>query len=124
MNGDRGVDREVSGWGGHDPDVLGSLAAERVHLAWNRTALSWGGAGAATVRYFADDGLLRPSTAIGFAMLTVGALSWAGGAQEYRRTTAAIRADEPVRVRGGVLRAMAWLTTMVCLAVIAVELSR
>ncbi len=118
------MDGAASGWAGHHPDVLGSLAAERVHLAWNRTALSWGGAGAATVRYFADDGFLRPSTAIGFAMLMVGALSWAGGTSEYRRTMAAIRADEPVRVRGGVLRAMAWFTTVVCLGVIAVELTR
>jgi uncharacterized membrane protein YidH (DUF202 family) len=72
--------------------VLGSLANERTHLAWQRTAMSWAGAGAAVIRVFAEDGVLRLRTATGALMVLVGALVWVDGQRRYRAADAAIRA--------------------------------
>ena len=102
--------------GAHAPNaVLASLANERTLLAWQRTAMSWGGAGAIVTRYFADDGLLRPHTLVGVGMLLVGALMWMDGTRRYRHADAAIRRDEDVTVPIGTIRAV-WLATVVAIA--------
>jgi uncharacterized membrane protein YidH (DUF202 family) len=89
------TDAVASGDGGGADDstspVLSSLANERNLLAWQRTAMSWGGAGAVVTRYFATDGLLRPQTVVGMLMLVVGALMWLDGARRYHRVADALR---------------------------------
>ena len=101
--------------------VLASLANERSLLAWQRTAMSWGGAGAIVTRYFASDGLLRAHTLVGVAMLLVGALMWLDGTRRYRRADAAIRRDDDVAVPVATIRAV-WLATVAAItAAVLVE---
>ena len=78
--------------------VLPSLANERSHLAWQRTAMSWGGAGAVVTRYFAEDGLVTAADDGGVLMIVVGALMWLDGAAA---TTA------PVAIRRRAVRSVA-----------------
>ena len=102
-----------------DAGVLGSLANERTHLAWQRTAMSWAGAGAAVIRVFAEDGVLRPRTATGVLMVLVGGLVWVDGQRRYRAADAAIRAGAPPRVPVHSIRAV-WLATVLAVAVTVV----
>lgn len=95
--------------------VLTSLANERSHLAWQRTAMSWGAAGALVTRYFATEGLFTAQTTVGMLMLVVGALMWLDGTRRYHRAATAIRAADPVPVPVGTIR-MVWLATVVVIA--------
>ena len=108
---------------GDDGVVLSSLANERTHLAWQRTAMSWGGAGAVVTRYFADDGVLRPQTGIGALMLLVGALMWLDGSRRYHAADDAIRAGRSVPVPTTILRAVWSATVLVITAAVAVEIA-
>jgi uncharacterized membrane protein YidH (DUF202 family) len=106
-----------------DDGVLSSLANERSHLAWQRTAMSWGGAGAVVTRYFAEDGILTLRTTVGMAMLVVGALMWLDGSRRYHHAARAIREGRPVEVPVATLRAV-WLATVVVIALaVGVELA-
>lgn len=99
-----------------DEGVRGSLANERTHLAWQRTAMSWAGAGAVVTRYFAEDGVLRPRTATGVLMLLIGGLIWRDGSRRYRRADEAIRAGRPPVVPADAIRVV-WLATVAVIAV-------
>lgn len=104
-----------------DEGVRGSLANERTHLAWQRTAMSWAGAGAVVTRYFSEDGVLRPRTATGVLMMLIGGLIWIDGSQRYRRAHEAIREGRAPVVPAATIRVV-WLATVVVIAVtIAVE---
>lgn len=106
-----------------DAAVLGSLANERTHLAWQRTAMSWAGAGAVVMRYFAEDGVLRPRTATGALMVLIGALMWLDGSRRYHAADAAIRRGERPQVPTRTIHSV-WLATVVVTGVaIAVELA-
>ncbi len=106
---------------GHDPDVLGSLANERNGLAWQRTALSWVASGAAVARYFAEGGLLRPSTVIGLIMVVIGAVMWLESARRYRYDAHAIRSNEVVRSPAASIRLLWLVTTSLIAMAIVVE---
>jgi putative membrane protein len=108
-------------WSGHHPDVIDSLANERVGLAWQRTALSWLAAGLVVVRYFSADGLLHRRTVVGWAMVVVAGILWRDGARRYRAVDRALRTDQPTPVpRGTIL--MVWIATVtVIFASIAFE---
>ena len=112
------------GWQGHDRDVLGSLANERNGLAWQRTALSWFGAGAAVVRYFSGDGLVTSRSTIGYLMLVLGAFIWIDGTRRYQFHDQRIRDDAPNVVPAGTIRSIGYATTAVIVAIIVVELTR
>ena len=103
--------------------VLSSLANERNLLAWQRTAMSWGGAGAVVTRYFATDGLLRAQTVVGMLMLVVGALMWLDGTRRYHRVADALRAPgaRAVAIPLATIRVV-WLSTVaVTVAAVVVE---
>ena len=101
--------------------VIESVAAERNLLAWQRTAMSWGGAGAVITRYFGTDGLLRPQTAIGMLMLLVGALMWLDGTRRYHRVTAALRAGQHPPLPMATIRVVWAATVVATLAAVVVE---
>lgn len=108
-------------WSGHHPDVIDSLANERVGLAWQRTALSWLAAGVAVVRYFASDGLLHRRTVIGWAMVAVAGILWVDGTRRYRAVDRALRTDQPTSVPTATIR-LVWIATVtVIFASIAFE---
>jgi len=107
---------------GAEAPVVRSLANERNLLAWQRTAMSWGGAGAVVTRYFATDGLLQPQTAVGMLMLVIGALMWLDGTQRYRRAAASIRAAETPGVPIVTIRVVWVATVAVTVAAALVEL--
>ncbi len=113
---------ETADWQGHDPDVLNSLANERNGLAWQRTALSWLGAGAAVVRYFSSNGLLTARTSVGYLMLMLGLFMGFDGSRRYRYHDRRIRDDEPHMVPATTIRAIGYATTLVIALIIAVEL--
>ena len=105
-----------------DGGVRGSLANERTHLAWQRTAMSWAGAGAVVTRYFAEDGVVRPRTATGVLMVLIGGLIWLDGSRRYRRADEAIRRGDTPVVPTATIRVV-WLATVaVVTATIVVEL--
>ena len=96
-------------------EVAASLANERNLLAWQRTAMSWAAAGAVVTRYFATDGLLRPSTVVGMLMMVVGALVWLDGTRRYHRAVIAIRANLHVPVPVRAIQAV-WIASVVVIA--------
>jgi uncharacterized membrane protein YidH (DUF202 family) len=99
----------------HVSEVAASLANERNLLAWQRTAMSWAAAGAVVTRYFATDGLLRPSTVVGMLMMVVGALVWLDGTRRYHRAVIAIRANAHVPVPVRAIQAV-WIASVVVIA--------
>jgi uncharacterized membrane protein YidH (DUF202 family) len=101
--------------------IAASLANERTLLAWQRTAMSWAGAGAVVIRYFATEGLLRPPTVVGMLMLVVGALVWLDGTRRYHRAAIAIREGAGVLVPVRSIKAVWMAATIVVAAAIAVE---
>jgi uncharacterized membrane protein YidH (DUF202 family) len=115
-------DAPPPGWAGHDPDVLDSMANERNGLAWQRTALSWFASGAAVARYFSTSGLWTARMAIGWSMLLVGALVWLAGSHQYHRQVTNLRADLPTAVPVRRIRAVAFATTAVITAIVAIEI--
>jgi uncharacterized membrane protein YidH (DUF202 family) len=106
-----------------DSGVRASLANERTHLAWQRTAMSWGAAGAVTTRYFAEDGVLRGPTLVGVAMIVVAALMWFDGERRYRTADAAIRLGASPRVSVATIRTVAAATTIAIAAAVIVEVA-
>lgn len=112
-----------SDWHGHDPDVLDSLANERNGLAWQRTALSWFGSGAAVVRFFLDDGLITARSSIGYLMLLLGVFIWIDGSRRYHFHDRQIRDDAPNVVPEGKIRGIGYATTAVIFVIIVIELS-
>ncbi len=102
-----------------DEGVRGSLANERTHLAWQRTALSWAGAGAVVTRYFAEDGVVRPRTATGALMLLIGALLWVDGTRRHRRAAEAIHRGQTPVVPAAAIRVV-WVATVAVIAVVIV----
>ena len=104
-----------------DEGVRGSLANERTHLAWQRTAMSWAGAGAVVTRYFAEDGVVRPRTATGALMMVIGALIWLDGARRYRRAAEAIHGGQAPVVPTAAIRVVWVATVAVIAATIVVE---
>ena len=108
---------------GVDSAVLRSLANERNLLAWQRTAMSWGGAGAVVTRFFAADGLLRPPTVVGMLMLVIGAAMWLDGTQRYRRAAASIRAAETPTVPLVTIQVVWVATVAVTVAAVLVEVA-
>jgi putative membrane protein len=104
--------------------VAASLANERSHLAWQRTAMSWVGAGAVVTRYFASDGFLRAETMVGVLMVLAGSLMWLAATRRYHRAHLAIRAAAEVPVPTRTIQVV-WVTTvLVVLAALGVELFR
>lgn len=99
----------------HVSAVAASLANERNLLAWQRTAMSWGAAGAVVTRFFAPEGLLRPSTIVGMLMLVVGALVWLDGTRRYHRAVIAIRTGAHVPVPVGAIQAV-WIASVLVVA--------
>lgn len=71
--------------------MLASTANERTHLAWNRTALSWAGAGAIVARFHAPGGLLDGQTVAGFVMIGCAVVVYLVGWWRYRVRDAALR---------------------------------
>jgi uncharacterized membrane protein YidH (DUF202 family) len=107
----------------HSPELRESLANERNGLAWQRTSLSWMGSGAAVTRYFADDGLLRAQTIVGWLMLAVGGSMWLGSVRRYHRNADAIRDDVATTVPLAAIRAT-WIASVIAIGVaIATEIS-
>ena len=102
-----------------DEGVQGSLANERTHLAWQRTAMSWAGAGAVVTRYFSEDGVVRPRTATGVLMLLIGGLIWLDGSRRYRRADEALRRGATPAVPTATIRVV-WLATVAVIAVTTV----
>ena len=105
----------------HVSEVGASLANERNLLAWQRTAMSWAAAGAVVARYFATDGLLRPSTIVGMLMMIVGALVWLDGTRRYHRAVIAIRANAHIPVPVRALQAVWIASVLVIVAAIVIE---
>lgn len=91
--------------------MAASLANERNLLAWQRTAMSWGAAGAIVTRYFVTKDLLRPQSAVGMSMLMVAALIWFDGTRRYHANAVAIRSDHALRVPQRTIRAV-WIATL------------
>jgi uncharacterized membrane protein YidH (DUF202 family) len=99
-----------------------SLGNERTHLAWQRTAISWAGAGAVVTRYFAADGFFRLPTIIGTLMLLVGALVWLDGSRRYHRAARAIHSGSSLPSPLRSIQAV-WIATMiVAITTVVVEL--
>lgn len=95
-----------------------SLVNERNGLAWQRTALSWLGAGAVVARYVSEGGVMHARTLLGMLMSAVGVIIWAGGAERYRRKDRRIRADEQTPLPTGVIP-LVWLVTLAVIAALA-----
>jgi uncharacterized membrane protein YidH (DUF202 family) len=114
---------EPSGWAGHDPGVLDSLANERNGLAWQRTALSWFGSGAAVARYFSSDGLLTARATIGWLMMAAGAAIWFAGVQQYHAQDSRLRADLPTSMPVRRIALISFVTSSVIATVIVVEIA-
>ena len=65
--------------------VRRNAANGRTYLAWNRTALTWGGVGVVYARYAAPRGLVSAATITGVAMVLCSAVLWLIGMLRYRR---------------------------------------
>ena len=109
---------EPGDWKGHDPDVLGSLANERVGLAWQRTSLAWAGAGVAIMRYFAESGLRQPRVFAGLAMVLLAGVFWIDGTRRYRSAALAIRENRPTVVPARTLQVV-WVSTFLLIGAVA-----
>lgn len=79
-----------------EPDYRFSLAAERTHLAYVRTALALFAGSVVTLGYLRDVASDPLATATGIGLFMIGLVTLLGGQWRYRRVDAAIRADEPL----------------------------
>lgn len=79
-----------------EPDYRFSLAAERTHLAYVRTALALFAGSVVTLGYLRDVASAPLATATGLGLFVVGLVTLVGGQWRYRRIEAAISAGEPL----------------------------
>jgi putative membrane protein len=79
-----------------EPDYRFSLAVERTHLAYVRTALATFAGSVVTLGYLRDVAAVGLATVTGVGLFAIGLITLIGGQWRCHRLVAAIRAEEPL----------------------------
>ncbi len=102
------------------PDYRFTLANERTLLAWLRTGLALVAGGVAVATYAPDLGTRWASAVVALSLVAIGLGTAVGGYHRWRRTEAAMAADQPLpesRLAPALLAALGTVVVLVAVLV-------